>query len=258
MSTSGPITAIAAYTFLEAVRNRLIWLVIAFMVVAFSLAEFLGEVAITETIQFQSAFLGASLRGFAVFMVSLFVITSMVRELNDKGLELVLSLPIPRASYFLGKLAGFSLLAGLTSLLCSLCLLIYVPASQVALWGVSLAMELLIVTAFSLLCLFTFSHVTLALSVVMGFYLLSRTISAIQLIGTGPLAETSTLSQQVINAFLGGLAFVLPELHNFTISEWLVYHTGSWATLAPLAGQSLIYVGLISAAALFDLYRKNL
>ena len=119
-------------------------------------------------------------------------------------------------------------------------------------------LPLLIVTAFSLLCLFTFSHVTLALSVVMGFYLLSRTISAIQLIGTGPLAETSTLSQQVINAFLGGLAFVLPELHNFTISEWLVYHTGSWATLAPLAAQSLIYVGLISAAALFDLYRKNL
>ena len=258
MTTSGPIRAIAAYTFLEAVRNRLLWLVIGFMVVAFSLAEFLGEVAITETIQFQSAFLGATLRGFAVFMVSLFVITSMVREFNDKGLELVLSLPIPRASYFLGKLAGFSLLAALTSLLCSLCLLLYAPVSQVALWGVSLTLELLIVTAFSLLCLFTFSHVTLALSVLMGFYLLSRTIGAIQLMGTGPLADTSSLSQQVINVFLDSLAFVLPELHNFTVSQWLVYHTGGWPALVPLAGQSLIYVGLISGAALFDLYRKNL
>ena len=132
------------------------------------------------------------------------------------------------------------------------------PASQVAFWGISLMLELAIVTAFSLLCLFTFSHVTLALSVVMGFYLLSRTMGAIQLMGTGPLADTSTFSQQVINFFLDSVAFVLPELYNFTSTEWLVYHTGSWAVLAPIAAQSVIYVGFITAAALFDLYRKNL
>ena len=228
MTISGPIGAIAAYTFLEAIRNRLLWLVIAFMVVAFALAEFLGEVAITETIQFQSAFLGATLRGFAVFMVSLFVITSMVREFNDKGLELVLSLPIPRASYFFGKLVGFSLLAGLTSLLCSLCLLLYAPASQVVLWGISLTLELLIVTAFSLLCLFTFSHVTLALSVVMGFYVLSRTIGAIQLIGTGPLTDTGpSLSRSLTGFWIAWLSCCL----SFTASR---YRSGWYIT--PVAG----------------------
>lgn len=258
MRRSSPTLAIAAYTVLEAVRNRLLRLMFVFIVAAFGLTEFLGEVAVTETLQFQSGFLGSVLRAFAVFMISLFVITSLVRDFNDKGLELVLSLPIPRASYFLGKLLGFSVLAALTALLSCICLLLYAPASQVVLWGISLTCELLIVTAFSLLCLFTFNHVTPALSVVMAFYVLSRSIGAFQLIGHGPLAETTTLSQQLINGFLDALAFVLPELQNFTVSEWLIYHTGSLVALGPIVGQSLIYVVLISGVALFDLYRKNL
>lgn len=253
-----PLLAIGAYTFLEALRNRLAWLVCAFLAGGFALAEFIGELALTETLQFQSGFLGALLRVCAVFTVSLFVITSMVREFNDKGLELVLSLPITRASYFFGKLLGFSLLAVLTAGLISLCLLLYSPPAQVLLWGISLTCELLIVSAFSLLCLFTFSQVTLAISAVMAFYVLSRTIDTFQLMSHGPLTQPDALSQQFINAFIDGIAFILPELARFTPSEWLIYHTGQWQTLMPIVGQSVIYISLLSGTALFDLYRKNL
>ena len=253
-----PLFAIAFYTFLEALRNRLFGLVVVFLVAGFGLAEFTGELAIIEAVPFQSGFLGAVLRLFAVFVVSLFVITSMVREFNDKGLELVLSLPITRRDYFFGKLAGFSVLAMLTALLCSLCLLVYVPWDQVLLWGLSLTCELLIVTVFSLFCLFTLNQVTLALSAVMGFYVLSRGIAAFQLMSQGPLADTVSFSQQFINALINGIAFLLPELHRFTATEWLVYHTGAWQDLAPIAGQSAIYLVLLAGAALFDFYRKNL
>lgn len=250
--------AIAFYTLLEALRNRLLWLVVGVMLVAFGLAEFLGAVAITETRQFQSGFTAALLRAFAVFVLSLFVITSIVREFNDKGLELVLSFPIPRSSYLLGKLAGFSALALVIAAASGLCLLAYAPPVQAALWALSLAMELLIVTAASLLCLFTFSHVTLALSAVMAFYLLSRSMAAIQLMGHFPVFPSESLAHDVIVGFLDALAFVLPALHRFTESEWLVYHTAGWAELLPVAGQTVVYVALLCAAALFDLYRKNL
>ncbi len=253
-----PTLAIAKYTALEALRNRLLWLVFAFLIVAFGLTEFIGDVAITESGQFRSGFMGALLRIFSVFMISLFVITSMVREFNDKGLELVLSLPIPRLHYFFGKLLGFSLLAVATAALCTACLVLYAPADQALQWGLSLALELLIVTTFSLLCLFTFNHVTLAFSMVVAFYALSRTISAIQLIGHGPLVDSANLSQQAINAFISALAFLLPELHNFTVSDWLIYHTGTWADLLPILSQSVVYLVLLCSAALFDLYRKNL
>lgn len=252
------VLAVAQYTTLEALRNRLLWLVVGFVVGGFTFAEFIGEVAITESAEFQSSFLGAVLRVSAVFMVSLFVITSMVREFNDKGLELVLSQPIARATYFVGKLLGFAGLALFTAALYALALLIYTPVDQALMWGISLTAELLIVMTFSLLCLFTFAHVTLALSVVMAFYVLARTITALQLIGQGPLGPAGQLSQQVIGWLMSGLGFLLPELDRFTSSEWLVYHTGQWQDLWPILGQSVIYVALLSGAALFDLYRKNL
>ena len=256
--TFSTIRAIAAYTLLEAVRNRLLWLVAAFIAGAFVLAEFIGDVAIAESVAVQSAFLGATLRACSVLMLSLFVITSLVREFNDKVLELVLSQPIPRASYYFGKLAGFSVVAMVTAVLCGLCLLIYVPPAAVAMWSISLALELLIVIALSLVCLLTFSQVTLALSAVLGFYLLSRTIGAFQLMADNPLLETQALSQQVIDAFIDGLAFVLPALDRFTATDWLLYHEGEWAELGSIAAQTLIYLALLAGAGLFDLYRKNL
>lgn len=253
-----PVFVVARYTVLEALRNRLLGLALVLLVAGFGLAEFIGALAITETVQFQSSFLGALLRIAAVLVTSLFVITSMVREFNDKGLELVLSLPIPRASYFLGKLAGFSFLAIIAALLCSVLLLIYAPPAQVALWGVSLTCELILIIALSILCLFTLSQVTIALTAVLAFYMLSRVISTIQLIARGPLTETDSVSQQVLRTLVDALAFLLPELHRFTASEWLAYHNGDWKALALVLGQTLIYLVFLAGAGLFDLYRKNL
>ena len=252
------IATIAFYTFLEAMRNRLVWLVVGFVVIGFGLSQFVAEIAIAESAAFQSSFLAAMLRFFAVFTLALFVITSMVRELDDKGLELVLSLPIPRFHYFLGKLLGFSMLAIMTAVLCGLVLLLHAPPHQVALWVFSLSCELLIVTALSLLCLFTLNQVTLALSAVMAFYLLARSIEAMQLMAQNPIIASDSLSQRIIEGFVDGVAFLLPDLARFTSTEWLVYHTGGWQDVAPIAGQSLVYLLLLAGAALFDLYRKNL
>ena len=252
------IRAIAAYTLLEALRNRLLWLVGAFIGAAFVLAEFVGEVAITETAEVQSGFLGAALRLCTIFMISLFVITSMVRELNDKVLELVLSQPIPRASYYFGKLTGYSVVALLSAVLCGAFLCIYAPWGQVAMWSVSLALELLLIIALSLLCLFTFSHVTLALSAVVAFYVLARTVAALQLIAESPLLGSPAFSQTVLLYLVKGLAFLMPSLERFTASSWLVYHDAQWTDLTPIALQTLIYLVLLIGAGLFDLYRKNL
>jgi ABC-type transport system involved in multi-copper enzyme maturation permease subunit len=249
---------IGVFTVLEALRNRLLWLVIIVIIAAFALSEFAGELAITESNEVQSSLLAATLRLFSVFVVSLFVITSMVREFNDKGFELVLSLPIARATYYFGKLIGFSVLAAVIAVLISLVLLLHAPVAQVVLWGASLICELWIITALSLLCMFTFNQITPAFSAVMAFYILSRSVSAIQLIGQSPLLESGTLSQNVINKIVDGIAFILPSLDQFTLTGWLIYHTGQWNVLGPIFAQTVIYVGLLVSAGLFDLYRKNL
>ncbi|OGQ98440.1 MAG: hypothetical protein A2505_06445 [Deltaproteobacteria bacterium RIFOXYD12_FULL_55_16] len=248
---------IAFYTLLEALRNRLMWLVALVALTGIGLSGFLAEIAITESRQIQIALLAAFLRFSAVFLLATFVVTSMVREFNDKGLELVLALPLPRAGYLLGKLAGFAALALVPALLFGLLTLFFTPPTQASLWTLSHIGELWIVAAFSLLCVLTLNQVMASLSAVMFFYLLARAITAIQLIGKDPLSE-STLSQKVINFIIEAIATLLPRLDDFARTEWLVYHNGDWAALPPLLAQTAIYLALLTGAALFDLYRKNL
>lgn len=252
-----PVATIAAYTLVEALRNRLLWLIVACIVASVLLVEFTGEVAITETAGFQSGFMGAVLRVCSVVLISLFVITSVIREFDDKVVELTLTLPLTRSSFYFGKLLGFSAVALCTAALCGLCLLLYSPASQVALWSFSLALELSMITALSLLCLFTFNQVTAALSAVLAFYVLARSISTFQLIAESPLASGEGVSAAVIGGTLYVLSMLMPGLDRFTSSSWLIYHDGSWADLPPLIGQTVVYVALLGAAALFDLHRKN-
>ncbi len=249
---------IAKYSIWEAVRDKFLLFILMGVIVFFCVSLFIGELAITEGAQMQSALLASTLRLFSVFTMGLFVITSMVREFNDKGFELILSHPVPRSSYYFGKFAGFSVVALLIALMSACCLYLYVPANLALFWSFSLFCELLIIIALSLLSLFSFSSITISFSVVMAFYVLSRSIEAIQLISDSPILASGSMSHQLINGLLDIIAYIIPDLHKFTQTEWLVYITDFNAELFIVIGQTVIYVILLSCVALFDLYRKEL
>lgn len=252
-----PAVTIARYTLLEALRNRLLWLVLIMMAGAVALGGFLNELALTESRQLQAALMAAALRFAAVFLVATFVVTSMAREASDKGLELLMALPMPRAVYLSGKLAGFAMLAVLPAALFGGLGLFFAPPAQAALWAFSLLCECWIVAAFSVLCMLTLSQVLPALAAAFSFYLLARMIGALQLLGHGA-GMAQSASQRTLSAGIDGLALLLPHLDQFTRSDWLVYHNGGAAELAAIAAQTAIYVALLAAAALFDLHRKDI
>jgi len=257
MMTGQAILTIARFTLLESIKNRLFTLVLVSVVCLSGLTLFIGELAVTETAQIQSAISGMTLRLFAVFIVCIFVITSMIREFNDKGFELIISLPVERYSYLVGKMVGFCLLGVFIAIIVSIPLVLISPASQLVLWCLSLICELWILISLSLLCLITFKNITSAFSVVMAFYLLARTISTIQLIGSSPILETTALSHKVITMIIDAIAFLLPALDQFSKTEWLVYGGAGSSEYLFVAGQTVIYVTLLFAAACFDLHRKN-
>ena len=124
-------------------------------------------------------------------------------------------------------------------------------------WGFSLILELILVCAVTLLFALAFNQVTAAISATLVFYLLARSIAAIQLMAHGPLTNRAQLSQQVISALVDGLSYLLPDLARFSQSSWLLYDGDSVGLFIPLAIQTLIYTLLISGAALFDLSRKS-
>jgi hypothetical protein len=135
--------------------------------------------------------------------------------------------------------------------------LFFTPPAQTALWIISLLCELWIVAGFSLLCVLTFKQVMTALSAAMAFYLLARSVSALQAIGSNAHADHS-LSQQVIDVVINVIASLMPHLDQFTKTEWLVYQTGSWHAMGMILLQSALFLAVLSGASLFDLYRKNI
>jgi ABC-type transport system involved in multi-copper enzyme maturation permease subunit len=248
------VASIARTTVLEAVRNRLLWLTVAVVVLAFGLGQFLAQVAIAETVEIQTALLAAPLRVAAVFIVAVFVITSMVREASDKVTG-ALSLPAPRSTYFFGKFAGYASVALIVALLCALPLALLAKPSGLALWAASLVCELLIVTAMSLFCVLTLVQVVPAFAAVAGFYLLSRSMTAMQIIAAAPLHEP-TLADRIVNTIVESIAFLLPALDGMTQTAWLL-GGASPGIASAVFGQTAIYLVLLCSAALFDLHRRN-
>ena len=251
------ISTIARLTLLEAVRSHLFIMMITVVLGLFGLAEFIGELSITETRQVQAAVTAFLLRVFSVCVICLFVITSVLRELNDKGLEIILSLPMPRYAYLFGKLFGFAGLSLSICVMAGLPLLLYAPAIQVSYWVLSLFCEHLLIVSLSLVCLLTFSSITLSFTSVMAFYLLSRSIESICLLSAAPILATGAVSQDFMHFLVNMLALVLPDLNAFTQGGWLVYGV-DFVAMRPVLVQTLLYLAVLLSAGLFDFYRKNL
>ena len=253
-----PILTISRYTLIESLRNRLLLLSFLVIAISFALVEFIGDLTITEHRVTQVAILAAFLRMSAVVIITLFVVSSTVRELHDKTLEMILAMPIHRGSYYLGKLMGYFYIAALVSVIFAVLLLMYADSEMVFIWMLSLFLELVLVVALSLVMLFTFSQVPSALTGVFIIYGASRIATSIYLMAKYPIIAHSSMAQQFMDSFIELLTWLLPDLHRYTQTEWLTYNTAEWTMLMPLLGQTIIYLIFLSFIALFDFYRKNL
>jgi hypothetical protein len=251
------ILTISRFTVIESLRNRLLLLSFLVMAISFAMIEFIGDLAITEHRVTQVAILAAFLRISAVIITTLFVVSSTVRELQDKTLEMILAMAVPRVSYYFGKLLGYFFIAAVISIIFAALLVLYADVQPVMIWALSLFLELVLVVALSLVMLFTFNQVPAALTAVFVIYGASRIVTSLYLMSKYPIVTHDTVAQQFMDGIITGMSWLLPDLHRFTQTQWLAYNSVEWGALLPLLGQTAVYLGLLSGIALFDFYRKN-
>jgi len=251
------IGAIARYTVLEASRNRLMVLAIVAAVLLALLSLFARELAVTESGRLQTAILASSLRVASVFLIALYILNGLTREFNDKVIELMLSLDLPRPAYLLGKFFGFVIVALVIAAIATVPVAALAPAHAALAWGCSLALELLIIAALSVFCITTFTQLLPAAAFVTAFYLLARSITAIQMMSGSSLLGVDGFGQKASAVLADALAIALPRMDAFTQTAWLVNDAGGQPALLNIVLQTVVYVGLLLAAAMFDFYRKN-
>jgi ABC-type transport system involved in multi-copper enzyme maturation permease subunit len=251
-----PVITLAHYVLVEARRSALPWLALAGMVLAAGLAGFLSQVAITESSALQASACAALLRALAVFLLAAHVATSVVREANDKGLELALALPISRPGWYLGKLTGFAATGVLLSAVFALPLLVWGKPGDVAAWGLAVAAEVAMVAAAALFFASALGQSVAAIAATLGLYVLARSIAALQAIAGGPVADNAP--GRVAHWLVDALALLLPRLDGAARGDWLLYGAPAAADFLPMLGGLAVYFVLLAAAGLFDVSRRNL
>lgn len=251
-----PAAVLARLALLEARRGGLPWLALGCIALAVSLAAFLSQVAVTESRTLQAALVAAVLRAGAVFLLAAQVAGSTLREMNDKVLELSLSLPMSRAAQYLGRLAGFAACGAVLAAAFAATLLLWAPPAAVALWGFSLALECALVSAATLFFAMALGQLVPTIAAVAGLYLLGRSIAAIQAIAGAPAAQAS-LAQDIARWGVDAAAFLLPRLDGVTRTEWLLYELPAPGAAAAALGGLCAYLALLVAAGLFDFHRRN-
>jgi hypothetical protein len=241
---------------LEARRGALPWLALGAVALSVCLAAFLSQVALTESRSLQTSIVAAVLRACAVFLLAAHIAASVLREMNDKGLELMLSLPLSRSAQYLGRFLGFAVCGVLIAFVFALPLLAWARPGAVALWAVSLALEAALVAAAALFFAMSLGHLLPAIAASLGFYLLARTMAGIQAIAAGPHRDDS-LADRVSRWAVEGVALLFPRLDSVTRTEWLLYGAPGSAAFASAVGGLLLYTVLLIAAGLFDFHRRG-
>ena len=246
---------IARFVLLEAFRSGLPWLALACAAASVGLAAFLAHIALTETRELQAAAAAAMLRISAAFLIATHVVTSVAREVNDRGLELALTLPVSRSAYYAGKLAGFACAGALLAASFAAPLLLWATPAPVAIWTLSLATETAVVAAMGLFFSMALAQVVPAIAATAGLYLLGRSVATIQAIAAGPLGQGQ---ESALRGLVDAFALLLPRLDQVTRTEWIVYGLPSSGEAIDAIVGLAIYLALLGGAGLFDFSRRNL
>jgi len=136
-------------------------------------------------------FLRGNLRNFLKRIVYAY----FLRGFSVASLELMLSLDLPRPGYLIGKFLGFAVVALGVAAIVTVPVAALAPIHAALAWGCSLALELLIIAALSVFCITTFTQLLPAAAFVTAFYLLARSITAIQLMSVSSLLGVDGFGQ---------------------------------------------------------------
>lgn len=228
---------IALNTFREAIRNRILYSVALFFIFLVALSAFFGAVTIGDQVQVIKDFglFGVSLGGALVAM--LLGVTMLRREQQQKTIYNILSKPISRTEFLVGKHLGLSLTVAVVAAMMGIGLVLFVAIFERRIdWhlfqGIGFAiLEGIVVSAVVLF--FSSLAVTTVLPgiLTLATYVAGHSLSSLTTFAA--LAESQgTFSGRAIQ-FVG---WIIPDLSMFNANATIVYGQAVSPTVAALAG----------------------
>jgi ABC-type transport system involved in multi-copper enzyme maturation permease subunit len=253
------ISAIARNAFREAVRDRVLYNLVLFVLLLTGAAIFLGELSGGQEKKIIVDLGLSAMLLFGVF-ISIFVGVGLVyKEIERRTVYAIFSKPVGRGEFLVGKYFGLclTLLFNVLVMGAGVSLaLVYVSRGWdhlvVAIWPAILLIyiELMLVTSVSLL--FS-SFSSPALSALLTFFVFIIGHFSADLKGLA-----GSMSSPVAKFVLAALYYILPNLSNYSfITQASHGQTPGWGNVLPAVLYAAIYISIVLAAGTLVFSRRN-
>lgn len=247
---------IALNTFREAIRDRVLYLLLFFALVMIFTSRIASLLTVGEESKIIIDIGLSAISFFGVLMAVLIGITLVSREIEKKTIHNILSKPIRRYQFLLGKYGGLLLTILIMDFIMTLGLLLtlYFKSGRFE-FSLLLAMglffcELLIITAFAIF-FSTFTTPILSSVFTLAVYVV------------GHLSWNLLALKERIASFWGKalctlLYYLLPNLENFNIKNEVVHQLSvGWKTVFLAIGYGISYSVVILLLATLIVQRKD-
>jgi len=258
-STLGRVRTIALNTFRESVRDRVLYNLILFVLILVAASVFVSDLSLDMESQFTAA-LGLSAMLVFGALIAIFIGVGLVyKEIDKRTIYNLLSKPVHRHEFIIGKYAGLCLTLMVNTA-------VMVLGTELALWYVNgkfvplqtavLAASFLVYCELALLvavALMFSSFTTPLLAALFSF--------AIYLIGhlSKDLLEMATLSNSSLTrAILTTLYYLLPNLSNFGfITEASHGRVVPMRMIVSATIYAIVYIGILLSATVLIFHKRN-
>lgn len=258
MGTLGRIRIIAQYSLYEGRRSHVFLLTLALLFSCAALSEFCGLLVLTDSWQTKVSIYAFLARLALVAILTVYVISSLLRDRIDKQTEWLLSIDSPRHVYLYGRTLGFLVTGIFLVVLCGVYPALYSDFNNVVIWILSLGAEISIVVMLSVFVATTFNNNVTGFIAVGAFYTLGRNIGNFLLLSQSPLLQGEERTIDAARYTIEAIHYVMPDFWRYAETGWLIYQEAGLKTLSANIIEALIFCTLLLFAANIDLYRKNL
>ncbi len=254
----GRIVAIAANTFRESVRNKILYVIIAFALVLIGMTRFLADLSLGD---FARIIVDLGLAGIHIFGViaAIFIgITLISQELDRKTVYVILSKAIPRSEFVVGKALGLAATLALTTFMMALLLFLIHggyrlgdgPEAGIFVASAGIYMELVVLVCLASL-FSTFTTPILSAIFTLSMFLIGHITGDLLFFG-------DKAGSAPVRWLAHALYYLLPNLELFNWKNDVAYGTvRSAARLLPAIGYLVSYCAAVLSLACLLFSRKD-
>ena len=252
------ILSIAANTFRETIRNKILYAILAFALFVIGMTFFLADLSVGDFARIIADMGLASIHVFGVIMAVFLGINLVSNEVDRKTIYIILSKPVRRFEFIFGKTLGLSVTLLLTTLaMATVLFLVHLsyrfggraePGILIASAGIYMELLLLIclATLFS-----TFTTPVLSAIFTLSLFLVGHLTNYLYLLGDQSKVAAVRWSSRF-------LFFILPNLENFNWKNEVAYGgLNSLSVLGLAAGYLVAYAACVLCLSCLLFARKD-